>query len=461
MKKDSLYFLIFFIFAYFALILLLTFIQKTEFEILKTSTFEIIKREKEDKRKEEFSQKEVKREREKGEKTKESKEVRDDIVLISQLDKSLISEKIEQGKDFLLRMEEGGGFHKYYYPLEDKLEPRLHTPYSASIVLTFFYYLDFKEDQKILENLPKYGEFLLSMQNKEKKHFGAFHYSFFLKKKEKEKKFVVGTTALTIFTLLKFYDFTGEEKYLEAAKLGGDWLMTMQENDGKMRAYVRFSDGKWLYGKKESLLYEGQVLTALSRLYSATKEEKYKITAQKIAERFYQKYEKERDYIQGEYRPKNPISNAWVVYSLREFYQIERKEKYKKVVFELAERILKDQRTKNDPLKRGSFKGVYSSSGVGWISEVMAETFRFCQKEQRKDCEKYKKAVIEAMRWIIQFTISKEKSQNLKNPERAIGSIFWSKDKKFVRTDIVCHALNSYLRIYDFLEEGILLSLSE
>ena len=60
---------------------------------------------------------------------------------------------------------------------------------------------------KILEKLPEWGDFLLSMQNKEKKHFGAFHYSIFLENKEKEKKFVVGTSALTIMTLLKLYEF--------------------------------------------------------------------------------------------------------------------------------------------------------------------------------------------------------------------------------------------------------------
>jgi len=465
MKKSWFYLSICFIFAVFAASFVFISGKLIESEISSFKFSQIVKSQtatKETEKKERQEIENIKNLQKENEVQKEEfqKEVIDGIVVLYQLDKNLIWQKIKEGKEFLLRMEKDGGFHKYYFALEDEFEERLHTPYSASIVYTFLYLSELEKDEKILEKLPEWGDFLLSMQNKEKKHFGAFHYSIFLENKEKEKKFVVGTSALTIMTLLKLYEFTQNQKYLESAKLAGDWLITMQQDDGKMLPYVRFSDGKWFYGQKESLLYEGQVMTALSRLYLATKEEKYKETAKKIAERFVKKYEKEGGFIQGEYRPKNPISNAWVVMSLMEFYKVKPEEKYKKVIFELADKILKEQRKDpKDPLNYGSFKGVYSSSGVGWISEVMTELFRFCKKEREENCQKYKDSVISSIRWLIGYTYSKENSQNLKNPERAQGGIFWSKDKKYVRTDSVCHALNSYIRIFEFLEDDILLSL--
>ena len=92
------------------------------------------------------------------------------------------------------------------------------------------------------------------MQNKEEgnKAYGAFYYSYFLESKEKEKKFVVGTTSKTIFTLLKLYELTNDDKYLESAELGADWLATMQKSDGSMKPYIRYDaeDGKWLHGTK-------------------------------------------------------------------------------------------------------------------------------------------------------------------------------------------------------------------
>jgi hypothetical protein len=396
----------------------------------------------------------------------ETRETVDGLVLVRGIDKELILEKIRQGKEFLYRManEEKQGFYKKYDVLNDSFENRLYTPYSASIIYTFLYIYDLEKDKEILEHIPAWGDFLLSMQNKNKedKGYGAFSYSFFLDSNEKEKKFVVGTSALSIFTLLRLYDLTGDLKYLESAKLAGDWLATMQNPDGSMKAYLEYSNGKWTYGTELSLLYNGQVLSSLSKLYKVTNDKKYYDLARGIAELFAGKYEKERGYIEDEYREKNPISNSWVVMSLIDFYTASPNERYKKIIFELSEKILANQKNgEDDLLYYGGWGGAYSSSGTGWISEVMAETYRFCKKERGEDCDKYKEGVIKAIRWLIQNTYSEENTFFLKNPEKAIGGVFWNKLDKYVRTDSVCHSLNAYIRIIDDLGEGSLLSVPE
>ncbi len=385
-----------------------------------------------------------------------------DVVVISDLDKELIHQKIEQGKEFLFRAmhENEHGFYKKYDALEDDFGNSLHTVYSASIIYTFLYINDFERDERILDQVPDWGDFLISMQNKNKedKRYGAFHYSYYLDSMEKEKKFVVGTSALSIFTLLRLYDLTGEFKYLESAKLAGDWLTTMQEPDGSMKPYVRYSDGKWVHGTKESLLYEGQVLSSLSKLYGATGEKKYYDTAEKIAERFAKKYEEEKGYIEGEYRKKNPISNSWVVMSLMDFYKVNQDDYYKKIIFELSDIILGNQiKDTNDLINYGRWNGAYSTSGNGWISEVMTDTYRFCIEQGKEDCDKYKDAVEKVIIWLIQNTYSEKNTFFLKNPEMAIGGVFWNEQYKYVRTDSVCHALNSYTRIINYLEDGSLI----
>jgi len=359
--------------------------------------------------------------------------------------KDIITEKIEQGKEFLYRMEHPTlhGFYKKYDAVNDYLAPELHAVYSASIIYTFLYVYDYNKDEKILERLSDWGEFLLSMQDKDS---GAFHYRYYLDTQKKEQRFVVGTTALSIFTLLRLYEFTGQEKYLESAKSAGDWLLAMQREDGVMKPYKKYKDGKWYYGKKESLLYNGQCLSALSKLYNATGIKRYYRAAEKIAKHFAQKYEEAgRQYVVGEYRTKNPISNSWVVMSLMDFYKISKDDYYKDIVFELSAQIISNQ------TEGGKIAGAYSTSGNGWISEVMTDTYRFCLEEERDNCEKYKKAVVNIINWIIERTYSEENSSSLKNPERAIGGIFWNEAGKYVRTDSVCHALNSYTRIINFL----------
>ena len=394
----------------------------------------------------------------------EGKELIENLVITRSLDKELILQKIEQGKEFLLRAvhEDEHGFYKKYDALNDDFGNRLHTVYSASIIYTLLKIYDFDKDVRILDGIPDWADFLLSMQSKDEETYGAFHYSYYFKSKEKEPRFVVGTTALSIFTLLDLYNRTADAKYLESAKLGGDWLTTMQKSDGWMKAYKEYKDGEWVCGEKKSLLYNGQVLSALSRLYKVTGEERYYDAAEKIAQCFTEKVEKEGCYLGDDYRSKNPISSAWVVMSLLDFYKINQDEYYKNIIFRCSSELLERQNQETDePLYYGTWDRAYSTSGNGWLAEVMVEVYKFCQEQNMDGCDKYKEAVIKATLWIIQNTYSEENTFLLKEPQKAIGGSFWNYENRYVRTDSVCHAVNAYVGIIDDLENGLLLSIPE
>jgi len=394
-------------------------------------------------------------------------EIKDGVVIIRNLGKDLILEKIEQGKEFLLRMEneDEHGFYKKYDAENDDFENRLHTVYSASIIYTLLKIYDFDKDERISEQMPDWADFLLSMQSKEEETYGAFHYSYYLEDREKELKFVVGTTALTIFTLLDLYTKENNSKYLEAAKLGGDWLITMQNEDGIAQSYKKYRDGKWVYGQKESLLYNGQVLSALSRLYKVTKEEKYLEGAQKIANHFITRVAEGGCYLGDDYRNRNPISSAWVVIALLDFYRVNPNENYKGIILNCSSYLLKRQLDDpEDVLYHGRWDMAHSTSGNGWLAEVMMEMYHFCQELTPTPpggvgarCDKYKEAVVKVIRWLIQNTYSKENTSALKNPEKAIGGLFWNYKEKYIRTDSVCHALNAYLGIINDLKEDSVL----
>jgi len=394
----------------------------------------------------------------------EGKEVLNDLVITRQFTKEQLLKKIEEAKNFLFRMNnsEEGGFYKKYEATNDFLEKRLHTVYTASIIYTLLNIYDFDKDEKILEKVPEWTDFILSMQSKEKETYGAFHYSYYYEKEEKEMKFPVGTTALSIFTLLDVFHITGDPKYLEGAKLGADWLLTMQMENGVMRPQRIFKNGSWMYYDEESLLYNGQVLAALSRLFLETKEQKYYNAARKIADHFNDRVKKEGCYLGDDYRIKNPISSAWVVMALLDFYKINKEEVYKEIIFKCSRDLLKRQQS--DPKKilyYGTWTGAYSTSGNGWLAEVMMEMYRFCREQEGSECGDYKEAVVKVIWWLIQNTYSEENSYLIENSERARGGLFWNYNDKYVRTDSVCHGGNAYVGIINDLEEGILISLPE
>lgn len=394
---------------------------------------------------------------------KQELEIIDGIVVIRSLDKKAIENNIETSKEYLFKSidKEKNGAHKYYYAIDDSVENRLHTIYTSSLVYALLNIYEKEKSDYVLDQILKSGEFILSMQNKEEsfKAYGAFYYSLYLDTNTKEEKFVVGTTSKTIFTLLRLHQLTGDNKYLESAKLGADWLITMQDSDGKMKSYIKYEDGKWFHSTKQSILYNGQVLSALSKTYIATGDKKYYDSAEKIAKIFAQKYEDAgRQYVVGEYRAKNPISNSWLVMSLIDFYNASEQDYYKEIVFELSSQIIVNQiKDSNDILNYGRIDGAYSTSGNGWICEVMADTHKLCLKENRQDCEKYKEAIVNIIRWLVQYTYTENNSSILKNPERALGGIFWNKTTKYVRTDSVCHGLNGYMGIIDYLDNNFLL----
>ncbi len=394
----------------------------------------------------------------------EGKELIENLVIIRSLDKELILQKIEQGKEFLLRAvhEDEHGFYKKYDTLNDDCGNRLHTVYSASIIYTLLKIYDFDKDERILEGIPDWGDFLLSMQSKDEETYGAFHYSYYFKSREKEPRFVVGTTALSIFTLLDLYNRTSDSKYLESAKSGGNWLTTMQEPDGWMKAYKEYKGGEWVYGEKKSLLYNGQVLSALSRLYKVTGEKRYYDAAEKIARCFTEKVEKEGCYLGDDYRSKNSISSAWVVMSLLDFYKVNPDEYYKNIIFRCSGELLERQKQDTDePLYYGTWDRAYSTSGNGWLAEVMMEMYKFCQEQNMGGYDEYQEAVVKVIWWIIQNTYSEENTFFLKEPQKAIGGSFWNYENRYVRTDSVCHAVNAYVGIINDLEDGWLLSIPE
>jgi len=276
-------------------------------------------------------------------------------------------------------------------------------------------------------------------------------------------RFVTGTTALSIFTLLDLYQRTGEDKYLTAAKLGGDWLTTMQWDDGWMKPYERYNkDGKWVHGVKKSLLYNGQVLAALSRLYGVTGEHKYYDTAERIAQNFTERVEKEGSYLGDDYRSKNPISSAWVIMSLMDFYKVNPDDYYRDMILQCSSDIVSRQQLNTDKLLYyGTWQDAYSTSGNGWLDEVMMAVYKFHQEQGMTGADTYKEAAVKATWWIIQNTYSAENTFFLKEPQKAIGGSFWNYENLYVRTDSPCHALNAYIALLNEVADGELLSIPE
>ncbi|HVK71030.1 MAG TPA: glycoside hydrolase family 76 protein [Polyangium sp.] len=389
------------------------------------------------------------------------------LVPLRSFDKGLLTKRIDEGQAYLLRVldAEHKGAHKYYYAPADTFEPELHTIYTASTGFTLLKLHAMKKDKSLLEQTKSAAEFLLSMQSRDERDHtaGGFFYTLDLKRGKPERKLVVGTASKTIFTLLELHALTKEAKYMDAARKAGDWLISMQLPTGAVRASLsQHEGGPWSVQAKESTLYTGQVLSALSRLHRATKDTKYLDAAATTAMFLTQKVEKSGCYVGDEYRKPNPISSSWLVLSLLDFAKSTGDKRIEDTVFRCSRDLLGRQwKRPEDAYRHGRWKGSLSSSGTGWLAEVMSEVFMFCRDKGKENCDGYKDAVVAAVRQIMQYTYGPENDFVVKNPKAAAGGVFWSVRERYVRTDSVCHAMNAYINILPFLADGALVELPE
>ncbi|MDI1429783.1 glycoside hydrolase family 76 protein [Polyangium sorediatum] len=389
------------------------------------------------------------------------------LVPLRSFDKALLTKRIDEGQAYLLRVldAEHKGAHKYYYAPADTFEPELHTIYTASTGFTLLKLHAMKKDKGLLDQTKKAAEFLLSMQSRDERDHtaGGFFYTLDLKRGKPERKLVVGTASKTVFTLLELHALTKETKYMDAARKAGDWLISMQLPTGAVRASLsQHEGGPWSVQAKESTLYTGQVLSALSRLHRATKDTKYLDAAATTAMFLAQKVEKNGCYVGDEYRKPNPISSSWLVLSLLDFAKSTGDKRIEDLVFRCSRDLLGRQwKRPEDAYRHGRWKGSLSSSGTGWLAEVMSEVFMFCRDKGKENCDGYKDAVVAAVRQIMQYTYGAENDFVVKNPKAAAGGVFWSVRERYVRTDSVCHAMNAYINILPFLADGALLELPE
>src|SRR5690606_13859739 len=221
-------------------------------------------------------------------------ELVNDLVPVRMLDKAMLRQRIDEGKAYLLRVidPELGGVHKYYHAPTDGFEERLHTIYTASTIYTLLAVYAHDQDQSLREPIDRAAGFLLSMQRVApgQPGHGAFHYSLELAGQEREPRFVVGTTSKSIFTLIDLHALTDDGAYLDAARLAAEWLLSMQGADGRVSSELQLdADDTWTVTERESMLYTGQVLSALSRLYEVTGEQQFLDAAARTAARLVNK----------------------------------------------------------------------------------------------------------------------------------------------------------------------------
>ena len=377
-----------------------------------------------------------------------------DVTVVPELKPEQLQTTIAAQKDYLLRHldRKHFGFYKVYSARLDRPQVKLRTTYTASALWTLLQLNQLNPDPEIEKVIQPITNFLLSMQVRSGPNKGAFHYSFDPITNEKRQRFVVGTVSKTIFTLLELYRLEKNPRHLAAAKAAGKWLLAHVKDDGSVTSEVlkRGSTQKWESVPKHSVLYSSETLSALSRLYTYTKQPRWRKAATRIASRLITQAKQQGMVLSDDYRPPNTISTSWLAMALLDYTAPENKlaidPNTEEVVFAAAQQVRYRQIDfPKNHLDYGRYFDTWATSGNGWMNEVLIEVYRRCQLRARSDCGQYLSAIEHSTRWLIQNTYSEANSYHLPNPKRALGGSIRNSKVEAVRTDAVCHAANSLI----------------
>jgi len=357
------------------------------------------------------------------------------------------------------------GFFKFYDAAQDKSENLLRTIYSASSLYTLLKGYPLNKDPKIEQLFKPIAQFILSNQLQDGPNAGGFYYGYNPVTNKKTCRVVVGTASKTIFTLLELNRFyPNDPQYLQAARKAGDWLLRMVQPEGQVTPTAVCGKGDWQYRHQQSLLYSGQVLSALSRLYGVTQDPRYLQGATRIATYFVSLVKEKGALLGDDFRPANSISTSWVMMSLIDFAKVNPEPLYREIIEQLSAKILSRQITnKEDIFSNGRYLDAMTTSGNGWINEVMGVLHGFCIDNKMLNCQQYQQAMTLTSRWLIQNAYSKENTYNVKNPAHAIGGFITNFTTQTVRTDAVCHGVNSLINLLSMIgsQEQMLVDLPE
>lgn len=379
-----------------------------------------------------------------------------DVTSIASVDRARVLAVVREQRDYLLRQIDPvhHGFFKVYSARFDRRQERLRATYTASAIWTLLQMRDVEADQRIDAAIGPAADFLLSMQVTEGPHRGAFHYSFDPATGNKRQRFVVGTVSKTVFTLLELSRRSGDARYLEAAKRAGEWLLTRVQKDGRVLALTSQSPstGVWTTYTRQSVLYSSEVLSALSRLYGATGDRRYRRGADRIAKLLVAQGEANGFVFGDDFRSPNTISTSWVAMALIDYTAAIPSSSMERALFDAAHQVvLRQHIIQNNLLEDGRYFDTWSTSGNGWMNEVLVPVYQRCIARGRAHCARYREALQRTSRWLVQNTYSPENSYHIPNPERARGGAIRNSKVEAVRTDAVCHAGNSLIGMLNIM----------
>ncbi|WP_233254356.1 glycoside hydrolase family protein [Salipaludibacillus keqinensis] len=264
-----------------------------------------------------------------------------------------------------------------------------------------------------------------------------------------KNKCKLGGNGLSIVTLAKYTQLTGNKEYVPLMQDMATWMGQLQDETGKFAVHKQvFSTGE--DSGFVSHYYPGEAILSLVRLYQVDKNEKWLDLAENEANYLINIRDKEADL-------DSIAHDHWLLYALNDLYRERPKDMYMKHAFFISEAIVKAQRLDKKEYNSewiGSFEqpGTPRSTPAACRSEGLCAAYRMAMDHgHKKEADQYKKTIIETIKFQLQMQLKPESVMYYTNKKLCLGAFHAGLKNYELRNDYTQHNISSLIAFYNIL----------
>ncbi|WP_147803801.1 hypothetical protein [Alkalicoccus halolimnae] len=260
----------------------------------------------------------------------------------------------------------------------------------------------------------------------------------------------LGGNGLALVALAKYTDVTGDEQYLSLMQEMGEWMLSIQEENGNFGLHKqKFSTGE-IYDFS-SYYYPGEAMLGLTRLYDLDPQEKWLDAC-----------EGQAGYIIHQ-RDKNVTEETvehdhWLLYALYDLHTERENKDYLDHALFVAGAIVKTQREKeagHDPEWPGSYemKGIPRSTPTACRSEGLGAAVRLAEDNGLyKEAAVYYEAMKKGILFQLQMQLRPESVMYYDYKQLCTGALHESLVSYELRNDYTQHNVSSFLSCCELMK---------
>ncbi|MDD5306913.1 MAG: hypothetical protein PHU25_06280 [Deltaproteobacteria bacterium] len=273
----------------------------------------------------------------------------------------------------------------------------------------------------------------------------------------------IGTVAVTILSILKLGDVADISEYDEVLRCLGEELLYVQDKNGHFWQYDVPPDHPY-YGA-ESTIAPGEIVFALSRLYSHYKDKKYKDAVDRALPFYMRAWRK----LLGERTPEGIFDEEhrvnligivpWLVTAMNDLHKTTGDRRYADLAFEQQDWIDREfywypSRSQYPDYVGASFKTHRELPAINSCQYIEGAAAAYAiAKRTHKNEELRRQVVVHGVRFCLQLQYDGYDSTFfLPVPEEAMGGYRYTLGHTRLRNDYSYHAMAALAQAVDYLE---------